>query len=122
MFQNGVNASFEQWGLSAPAASYFDKAGIKFTGATGTGANQQQIATQGYIAYYPNGTQGWSEWRRTGFPVLTPAPDAVNTSKEIPRRLVYGDDEYGNTPDAVAAAVARLTGGDTQDAHIWWDK
>src|SRR4030095_3481322 len=76
MLQNGVNASFSQWGVAAPPASYFTQTGVVFTSPTGTGANLKQIATQRYIATYPNGLQGWSEWRRTGFPVLTPAPDA----------------------------------------------
>jgi hypothetical protein len=93
LLQNGVNTSFEQWGIAAPAASYFAQADVAFTAPTGTGANLKQIALQRYIATYPNGLQGWSEWRRTGFPVLTPAPDALNTSKQIVQRYTYGQNE-----------------------------
>ena len=122
LFQNGVNASFAQWGLAAPAASYFTQSGVAFTAPSGTGANLKQIATQRYIASYPDGLQGWSEWRRTGFPVLTPAPDAVNTSKQIPRRYTYGQSEYATNATEVKAKAATMPGGDTQDARVWWDQ
>lgn len=121
-YQMGVNASFEQWGLAAPAASYFTNANVALTAAAGTGANLKPIATQQWIAYYPNGLQAWSNWRRTGFPVLTPAPDAVNTTKQIPRRYTYGTGEYGTNPESVKAAAGTIQGGDTQDGRVWWDK
>jgi hypothetical protein len=122
MLQNGVNASFSQWGVAAPPASYFTQTGVVFTSPTGTGANLKQIATQRYIATYPNGLQGWSEWRRTGFPVLTPAPDALNPSKQIPRRYTYGQGEYATNANEVKAKAAAMPGGDTQDAKVWWDQ
>jgi hypothetical protein len=122
LFMNGVNASFEQWGVAPPAASYFTQTGFAFTAPTGTGANLRQIATQRYIATYPNGLQGWAEWRRTGFPVLTPAVDAVNPSKQIPRRYTYGQGEYGTNESEVKAKAASMPGGDTQDSKIWWDQ
>jgi hypothetical protein len=120
--QNGVNLSFVQWGIAPPAATYFSQSGVAFTAPTGTGGNLKQIATQRYIATYPDGLQGWSEWRRTGFPVLTPAPDAVNTSKQIPRRYTYGQGEYGTNSTEVKAKAAAMPGGDTQDAKVWWDQ
>jgi hypothetical protein len=119
LFQAGINASFAEWGLTAPAASYFTQAGVAL-GAAGT--NTQQIATQEWIAYYPDGLQGWSVWRRTNYPTLTPAPDATNSPKVVPRRYCYGTDDYNLTSAGVAAAVARLTGGDKQESKIWWDK
>jgi hypothetical protein len=65
---------------------------------------------------------GWSEWRRTGVPALVPTPKATNSSKQIPRRFVYGSNEPNLNKTNYQAAVSRLTGGDTQDAKIWWDK
>jgi len=81
----------------------------------------KQIATQRYIAFYPNGLQGWNIWRKTGYPTLTPARDATNTSKLIPRRYVYGTNEYGTNKAATDAAAAAI-GGDNQDNRVWWDK
>ncbi|HEX6180236.1 MAG TPA: SusD/RagB family nutrient-binding outer membrane lipoprotein [Chitinophagaceae bacterium] len=122
LYQNGITASFQQWGLAAPAATYFTQAGVAFGAPTGTGANLNRIAVQRWIAIYPNGLQAWSEWRRTGFPVLTPAIDAVNSSKQIPRRYTYGTGEYGTNPDNVKTAAGGIQGGDVQDGRVWWDK
>lgn len=118
MFQAGVNASYTRWGLAAPAASYFAQT-ANVLGAAGT--NLKPIATQRWIATFPNGIQGWSEWRRTGFPVLTPAASPLSSSHtQIPNRYTYATDEYTLNPAGVAAANARLTGGDVQEAKIWW--
>jgi len=122
LYTNGINASFAQWGIAAPPAGYFTQAGVAFGAPTGTGANLSKIAVQRYIATYPDGLQGWSEWRRTGFPVLTPAPDATNSSKQIPRRYTYGTNEYATNPEEVKAKAAAMPGGDTQDAKVWWDQ
>lgn len=122
MYQAGINASFDQWGIAAPAASYFTQAGVVLTAAPGTAANLKPIAIQRYIATYPDGIQGWSIWRKTGYPVLTPAPDATNSSKQIPTRYTYGQGEYGTNTDAVEAAAGRIPSGDTQDSKVWWDQ
>lgn len=121
MYKSGINASFAQWGVALPNDTYFAQSSVAL-GASGTGANIQQIAIQQWIASYPDGIQGWSNWRRTGYPVLTPAADATNSSKLIPRRYVYGTSEYGSNGINVKDAAARMTGGDTQDSRIWWDQ
>lgn len=122
LYTTGIGLSFEQWNLAAPAAAYFTQSSVALSAAPGTGGNLRQIATQRYIAGYPNGMMAWNIWRKTGFPVLTPAPDATNTSKQIPRRYTYGQNEYGTNEEATNAAAAALQGGDTQDARVWWDK
>jgi hypothetical protein len=119
VYTAGINASFEQWGVGAPAAAYFNNANVAL-GAAGT--NLKQIATQQWIAWYPDGCQGWATWRRTNYPALTPAPDAGNTPKVIPRRYCYATSDYALTKAGVEAAVARLSGGDKLDSRVWWDK
>lgn len=120
VFQSGVSLSFTEWGLTAPSATYFTQQDVALTTA-GTGANLKQISLQRYLAAYPNGLQGWNIWRKSGYPNLTPAPNATNTSKQIPRRYTYGTGEYGSNPDQTKAAAAAI-GGDTQDTRVWWDK
>jgi hypothetical protein len=120
LYQAGITASFTQWGLAAPDVDYFAKTKVAL-GAPGT--NLKQIAIQQYLAHYPDGLQGWNTWRRTGWPVLYPAPDATNSPKVIPRRIMYGQDDYSLTFDSVAIAVSRLgSNGDKMDSRIWWDK
>lgn len=122
LYETGIRLSFAQWGVNGPTDAYLAQTGVAFTAPTGTGANLKPIAIQRYIATYPDGLQAWSLWRRTGFPELTPAPDAVNTGKLIPRRYVYASSEYSTNSEAVAAAAAALPGGDKQDSKIWWDQ
>lgn len=121
LLQQGVTLSFEQWGLPAPPASYFTQSAVALTAPAGTGANLQKIAIQRFIATYPDGLQGWSIWRKTGYPALTPAPDATNTSKQIPRRYTYGQNEYGTNPEETKLAADAISGGDSQDSRVWWD-
>jgi len=116
-YQDGISLSFTQWGLPAPSAAYF--AGDEV--ALGTD-NVRKIATQQWISAYPDGHIGWNVWRKTGFPVLTPAIHAVNTSKQIVRRFTYAVAEYNNNLVNLKPAVDRLPGGDTQDSRVWWDQ
>ncbi|HEX2535659.1 MAG TPA: SusD/RagB family nutrient-binding outer membrane lipoprotein [Chitinophagaceae bacterium] len=121
VYRRGIELNFEEWGLSAPADSYFTQAGVAL-GAAGAATNLKKIAIQRFVAAYPDGLQGWNIWRKTGFPELTPAPDATNDSKLIPRRYTYGTGEYGTNADATNEAAGRIPGGDDQDSRVWWDQ
>lgn len=79
----------------------------------------QKIATQKWVAMFDQGLQAWFEWRRTGYPVLTPAEDGLNGGK-IPVRLRYPSDEYSRNGENVAKAVA-LQGDDNLNTPVWWD-
>jgi hypothetical protein len=127
LYNAGIDASFTMWDLtSTQASNYYNTAAVLYT----TGTNQlQKVQLQRYIALYPDGIQGWSEWRRScpvgangpGVPALVPALDALNGGV-IPRRLIYGPNDYNTNAVNVQAAVALLTGGDTEKARVWWDK
>jgi len=122
LYQEGITQSFLQWGLSPPNVAYFNHVNVALPETPGTGANIVQIATQQYLAFYPNGVQGWSNWRRIGYPVLLPATDARNNPPTIPRRYKYGPADIDLTPEGVKEAVARLPGGDEMESRIWWDR
>jgi hypothetical protein len=122
LYQAGITASYTQWGLSAPAAAYLTHAAVALPSAFGTGANISFIATQQYVAYFPDGMQGWSNWRRTNYPALLPAPDGTNVPKVIPRRYMYGTTDYSLAKVGTEAAVALMSNGDKMDSKVWWDK
>jgi len=113
-YQNGIKLSFIEWGLTAPA-SYLAQPGVAF--------NAQNLATQQWLASYPNGHMGWNIWRKTGFPALTPA---VGGSGPIVRRFVYASTESQTNGANYAAAVARELGAhpgtDSQDNRVWWNQ
>jgi len=77
----------------------------------------EQIATQKYISLYSQGVEAWTEWRRTGFPALTPAVDGDLT--EIPSRYNYPTTEGSVNKTNYDAAVA-AQGPDKLTTSIWW--
>lgn len=112
VFEQGIQASYDQWGLG-DAEDYIDARGTP---------TDVQIATQEWLAFFPNGLEGWDVYRRTGFPVLTPAP---GTTTGIPRRATYGTNDYSYNASNVAAAAAIYTVSgqpDSQYGRIWWDQ
>ena len=72
-----------------------------------------KIATQRWIAIFPEGINGWADYRRTGYPKLF--KNDVNYSQgEIdtdlgPRRLPFTD------------AVSKLGGPDNAGTRVFWD-
>jgi hypothetical protein len=83
----------------------------------------KQIAYQRWVHLYMNGYEAWAEWRRTGFPVLTPAPD--NNNIPIPRRQAYPSSEPNINTDNYKAAIQAqpgLGGKDDLTGRVWWDK
>ncbi|KLT64682.1 SusD/RagB family nutrient-binding outer membrane lipoprotein [Pedobacter sp. BMA] len=121
VYAQGIALSHEQWGVAAPSSAYLAGSSVA-VGAVGATNNVRNISVQRYLASYPDGQQGWNIWRKTGFPALTPAVAAVNSSKQIPRRIAYSPTEQTSNKAANDAAIARLPGGNTQDAKIWWDQ
>jgi len=70
-----------------------------------------------------NFIEGWNNWRRSGYPELTPVNYPGNvTGGTIPRRLIYPVTEVSNNPAGYASGVASLTGGDLLTSRVWWDK
>lgn len=118
-YQNAIAENWAEWGVTGNLSTYMSNASVALTS---TAADLQKIQLQQYISFYPDGVQAWSNWRRTGVPALTPTPNAIGSSKQIPRRYTYGPNEYNLNSASVKEAVNRLNGGDTPDARVWWDK
>ena len=71
--------------------------------------SMEDIMTQKYIAMFTQAGESWTDWRRTGFPILQPT-----NGIEIPRRFLYPQTEYDFNKDAVPANVTVFT-------RMWWD-
>lgn len=126
LYEAGITASHTMWDLAAPTTAYLTSGAVALATPYGsaTAANLDKIALQQYIAYYPDGLQGWSNWRRTNIPALTPAPDGMNSPKVIPRRYMYHSNDYTLNGDSVKAAVVRQWGNEDNDlmnSKLWWD-
>lgn len=121
MYNNGIKASFQGWGVfdQTTYAAYIANPKVLLAGDA---TDLTKIATQRWLTFYPRGDQGWAEWRRTGIPALKPTPQALNSSKQIPRRYIYPTNEANLNGVSYKAAAALINGGDTADGRVWWDK
>ncbi|MDN3583155.1 SusD/RagB family nutrient-binding outer membrane lipoprotein [Mucilaginibacter flavus] len=84
----------------------------------------QQINMEYYVETSStfNFNETWANWRRSGYPVITAVvyPNQFDTS--IPRRIPYPLGLPATNGANYTAAVAKLSGGDTFAAKVWWDK
>jgi len=66
--------------------------------------------------------ESWSNWRRTGYPVLTPVNyPGNNTGGTIPRRFPYPVTEAGSNTANYNIAHNAVPGGDLLTSRVWWD-
>ena len=92
----------------------------------GAGTELQQINTQYWIASFLNGPEAFANFRRSGFPALTPNPYGQPSNPDVPngtfiRRLTYPTSELSVNTTNVNAAIA-AQGADKLSTKIWWDK
>lgn len=82
--------------------------------------NEQYWATTGLVM---NFSEAWTNWRRSGYPALTPVNYVGNFSNGmIPRREPYPSNEPTLNTNNYRTAVSNLSGGDTWTSRVWWDK
>ncbi|WP_295730258.1 SusD/RagB family nutrient-binding outer membrane lipoprotein [uncultured Muribaculum sp.] len=86
----------------------------------------ERISTQKWISLFPNGSEGWAEVRRTGYPDLINAisngSNGTVNSDLGPRRLPFCLQERQNNADGVAVGRQLLGGADNAGTRVWWDK
>lgn len=128
-YENGVKGAMQIltiFGDKVPAvttAEYDTYMAAHPFNAAGTEAQKmEQIITQKWIVLLFNGFEAFSEWRRTGYPVLVPVNDPVGeTNGTIPRRLIYDQSELITNSANYKEAIQRQ-GLDLMTTRIWWDK
>lgn len=90
--------------------------------ATVTSSDLETIITEKYKALFgSNPIQVWNDYRRTGFPNITPNAEGANGSNPsgiVPRRILYPDSERLSNTEAYEAAIANQ-GGHLMDVDMW---
>lgn len=80
--------------------------------------NEQIWAT---TSLFTNFVEAWNNWKRTGYPELTPINFVGNfSSGQIPRRQPFPTAESATNGESLRSATARM-GGDTWLTKVWWD-
>lgn len=83
----------------------------------------EQINTQYWVAGFMDENECFANWRRSGYPALTPVNYPGNvTGGAIPRRFTYPQSEAATNTAHYNAAVARMPNGDRMTSRVWWDK
>ena len=111
-FEKGMTASFDQYGLKITDAY------LKTVGA----ATKEKIMEQKWIALFGQGIEAWTEYRRTGLPVL-PAKDPraiFENDGLLPTRIKYPTSEYSLNDANVRKGVAINGGDDSMKTKLWW--
>ncbi|MFK7923745.1 MAG: SusD/RagB family nutrient-binding outer membrane lipoprotein [Bacteroidia bacterium] len=108
-----VSASFEQYELTIPA-DYL----------SARSADMETIMTEKWKALFGQGIEAWTEYRRTGYPLLPEAStDAIFANDGyVPTRLKYPESEYSLNGINVEAAATLNGGSDDKLTPLWWVK
>ncbi len=127
-FADGIKAHMDQMALYDAGSAVSPAARDAYVAANplGAGTELDQINTQYWIASFLNGPEAWANFRRSGFPALTPNPYGQPNNPDVPqgtfmRRLTYPTSELSVNTDNVNAAIT-AQGPDKLSTKIWWDK
>lgn len=123
-YNNGITAAmkqFSQFGIAgisdAQIQAYLAKNPYNSSTAL------EQINIQYYINTFSDEYESFANWRRSGYPVLTPVNYIGNvTNGTIPRRFTYPSEEASINSENYLKAVASLANGDRMTSRVWWDK
>ncbi|HLT06620.1 MAG TPA: SusD/RagB family nutrient-binding outer membrane lipoprotein [Cyclobacteriaceae bacterium] len=81
----------------------------------------EAINNQYWVSSFLNGPEAFANFRRSGFPALTPNPyPGSEINGDFIRRLTYPDSEFSVNNDNIQQAVTRQ-GPDNLDTRVWWD-
>ncbi|RYE18532.1 MAG: SusD/RagB family nutrient-binding outer membrane lipoprotein, partial [Sphingobacteriales bacterium] len=148
LYETGIRTSFAQWGVAGDADAYINDATskpedyvdpvidensmaamsdvtIKWDESASNERKLERIVVQKYIAMFPDGTNVWSTYRRTGYPrqfpvVINNSGGDIDSDIQI-RRMIYPEAEVTTNPAEVAKALILLGGPDKGSTRLWWD-
>lgn len=125
LYEAGVRASMDEWalypnGAVIPAAdqdTYLAHVDVAYNDTDAL----ELINTQYWISSIANGGEAFANFRRSGFPALSPNMYNNNLSGGFMRRLAYPNTEAGQNQANYEAAVAAF-GADNLTTRVFWDQ
>ena len=125
-FKAGVQASMDYYQIDkTEAQSYINGLKVWNDGVFSSGDKErihEAIITQKWMAVFPNGNEGWAEFRRTDYPVL--ANQLTNMSGgDVPdgkniKRIFYPNSENSNKAFTSNPDLLKVN---SQGKRLWWD-
>ncbi len=127
LYKQGIRASMEYVGVTDQALinDYIDGLKVNIGSLSSDEAKLKQLITQKWIANFPNGIEGWADFRRTDYPDLTLPVDGVSSSATVApqtyvKRIRYPDNEHNTNSESLPEGM-RTPGDDRMDIRLWWD-
>lgn len=129
LYEAGIRASMDQYALypggygAISASAQNDYIAGSEVAYNATDA-LRLINTEYWVSNINNPLEGWSNFRRTGWPALSPNMFNNNLNGGFVRRVPYPTQESGSNPEAYAAArtAMGITGNyDSLTARVFWD-
>jgi hypothetical protein len=80
------------------------------------------IGTEFWVSTFINGYESYANWRRCGYPRLTPVSYSNSPNRgKVPLRFTYPSDEYTVNYEHLKEAIENQ-GADNMMTPVWWDK
>ncbi|MEZ4969268.1 MAG: SusD/RagB family nutrient-binding outer membrane lipoprotein [Flavobacteriaceae bacterium] len=112
-YKEGIRAAIALITGEVVTDDYFTKPTAAYDGSL------ERIMLHKYLALYFTDYQQWSEYRRTGYPVL-PTTNSMLNNAVLPSRLLYPEDQPIYNPVNYEQASQSM-GGDDINSKVWWD-
>jgi hypothetical protein len=123
-YENAIRADMEVYSLYPGTTPITDDEINDYLAESGVAYNDtdalELINTQYWIINIRNGTEAFSNFRRSGYPALSPNLFNNNLSGGFARRMSYPDREASANAENYASAIAAI-GGDNLVARVFWD-
>jgi hypothetical protein len=110
-FEAGIRASMTDAAVSAADVTTYLTANGTLKGTPQQ--MLQQIINEKYVANHAVLVEPWTDYRRTGYPALTPFKTPFAIYDEVPRSLFYAQSETSNNPNAKQKS--------TMLERVFWD-
>jgi len=123
LYADAIRANMTEMTQFSPASTIASADIEAFVTANplGVGRELREINEQYWVATLLNGPETFANFRRSGFPLLTPNPYQGRDVTPFVRKLTYPDSEYAINKTNLNAAITKQ-GGDKLDTRVWWDK
>ena len=123
LYANGIRAHMEQMAAYTEESAIPEEAIAAYLAAHPYDAANglELINTQYWIASFLNGPEAFANFRRSGFPALSPNPfPNQDISTDFIRRITYPTSEVAVNTENVNQAINSM-GPDRLDTRVWWD-
>jgi len=123
LYKQGIQASMDYVGVDATASQNYIDGVVDLNGSDEL--RLKKIITQKWIANFPNGVEGWADFRRTDYPDLTLPIDGVSGNASVAqgsfvKRIRYPNNQHDLNSAMMPSGLNTLD-SDRMDIKLWWD-